>query len=195
VQTCALPIYFRCQSAPDYRGGVLPPQYDEAGYPFRDMGVHALYLLEAFLGPIRDVTGQFAASDGDQSYSEWRALVRAERGSGQIHLSWNVKPAQSLLLIHGTRGIVRVDLHGMTVTTRRVLPLPEMLHRPTPAAALVREWRARAGARAPADPRADARRARRGRRRRPRRSKGRRPRGGGHLARLSRRSRHAGQRR
>ena len=121
--------YFRCQRAPDYRGGVLPPQYDEPGYPFRDMGVHALYLLEAFLGPIRDVTGQFAASDGDQSYSEWRALVRAERGSGQIHLSWNVKPAQSLLLIQGTRGIVRVDLHGMTVTTRRVLPLPEMLQR------------------------------------------------------------------
>jgi len=39
--------YFRCQRAPDYRGGVLPPQYDEPGYPFRDMGVHALYLLEA----------------------------------------------------------------------------------------------------------------------------------------------------
>jgi predicted dehydrogenase len=44
--------YLRGSNYPPYSGGPLPPQYRDGGYPFRDLGVHALYLFEAFLGPI-----------------------------------------------------------------------------------------------------------------------------------------------
>src|SRR5439155_26423180 len=39
---------FRSSAYPPYPGGPLPPPYRSAGYPFRDLGVHALYLLQAF---------------------------------------------------------------------------------------------------------------------------------------------------
>ena len=35
----------RGSAYPPFGGGPLPPQYRSAGYPFRDLGVHALYLL------------------------------------------------------------------------------------------------------------------------------------------------------
>ena len=123
--------YFRSQSYPPYAGGPLPPQYREGGYPFRDMGVHALYLLQAFLGSIEEVRGQFATRGGDPNllYDEWRALVRCARGTGHAHLSWNVKPFQNLLLVQGTRGVLRADLFGMSVTTRLAGRLPEFVQR------------------------------------------------------------------
>lgn len=43
---------FRSQSYPPYRGGPLPPHYRDGGYPFRHLGIHSLYLVEAFLGEI-----------------------------------------------------------------------------------------------------------------------------------------------
>jgi hypothetical protein len=43
---------------------------------------------------------------------------------GQIYLSWNVFPLQDVLIIHGTRGVMRVDLAGMSVTIRRKGRLP-----------------------------------------------------------------------
>lgn len=123
--------YLRSQSYPPYRGGPLPPQYRDGGYPFRDMGVHALYLVEAFLGDIGDVAAQFTTRDGDPNllYNEWRALVRCEKGTGHVHLSWNVKPFQNLLLVQGTRGILRADLFGMSLTVRRARRLPEFAQR------------------------------------------------------------------
>lgn len=123
--------YFRSQSYPPYAGGVLPPQYLEGGYPFRDMGIHALYLLEAILGDILDVTTQFTGGSGDPNllYSEWRTLVRCRRGLGQFQLSWNVKPHQNVLLVQGTRGILRADLFSMTFTLRRARRMPEFVQR------------------------------------------------------------------
>jgi predicted dehydrogenase/nucleoside-diphosphate-sugar epimerase len=124
--------YFRSSCYPPYRGGPLPPQYRAGGYPFRDLGVHALYLAEAFLGPISDVTAQFTTrgtTDPHLLYDEWRALVRCERGSGQIHLSWNVQPLQHVLRVQGTRGVVHADVFSMYVTTRRKTPLPGVLER------------------------------------------------------------------
>ncbi len=70
--------YFRSSDYAPYRGGLLPPQYRGGGYPFRDLGIHALYLLEAFLGPVGNVTAEYRSAGGlsrdpNIFYDEWRA--------------------------------------------------------------------------------------------------------------------------
>ena len=97
---------------PTYEGGPLPPWYREAGYPFRDLGVHGLYLVQEVLGPIEDVEAEWRSIGGDPNlaFDEWRARVRCKRGLGELQLTWNVKPTQSQMIIHGTRGMLRVDL-------------------------------------------------------------------------------------
>ena len=42
--------HLRSSGYPPYRGGPLPPHYREGGFPFRDIGVHALYITQALLG-------------------------------------------------------------------------------------------------------------------------------------------------
>ena len=71
---------------PPYAGGPLPPQYRTAGYPFRDLGIHGLYLIEAFLGPIEKVDADWRRGGGDPNlaFNEWRALVRCKRGTGSV---------------------------------------------------------------------------------------------------------------
>jgi predicted dehydrogenase/nucleoside-diphosphate-sugar epimerase len=116
---------------PPYPGGPLPPQYRTAGYPFRDLGVHALYLFQAFLGPIEHVQADWQSLGGDPNlaYDEWRAQVRCRDGMGQFQLSWNVKPVQSQIIIQGTRGVLRVDLFLMFQALRGVTPLPKTIER------------------------------------------------------------------
>jgi predicted dehydrogenase/nucleoside-diphosphate-sugar epimerase len=116
----------RSSRYPAYAGGPLPPQYRSAGYPFRDLCIHALYLFEAFLGAIENVDAQWRSLGGDPNlaFDEWRALVRCRNGLGQFQLSWNVEPLQSQVLIHGTRGVLRLDLFLMFQNLRRKLPLP-----------------------------------------------------------------------
>jgi predicted dehydrogenase/nucleoside-diphosphate-sugar epimerase len=121
----------RSSAYPPYPGGPLPPQYRTAGYPFRDLGVHALYLFQAFLGPIEHVDAEWASLGGDPNlaYDEWRAQVRCRDGLGQFQLSWNVKPMQSQMVIQGTRGVLRVDLFLMFQALRSVTPLPKSAER------------------------------------------------------------------
>lgn len=116
---------------PPYEGGPLPPWYREAGYPFRDIGVHSLYLMQALLGPIQDVDAAWCSLGGDPdlAYDEWRALVRCERGLGQLQITYNARPLQSQLIIHGTRGVLRVDLFAMFHARRTALPLPRAAER------------------------------------------------------------------
>jgi 2-alkyl-3-oxoalkanoate reductase len=116
---------------PPYPGGPLPPQYRKAGYPFRDLGVHALYLFQAFLGPIEHVQAEWASLGGDPNlaYDEWRAQVRCRDGLGQFQLSWNTKPLQSQIIIQGTKGVLRVDLFLMFQALRAVTPLPKTIER------------------------------------------------------------------
>ncbi|MGD0059923.1 MAG: NAD-dependent epimerase/dehydratase family protein [Verrucomicrobiia bacterium] len=126
--------YLRSSNYPPYRGGPLPPHYREGGYQFRDLGVHALYLLQEFLGNIQDVQADFRTSglkDSDPNihFDEWRALVRCARGTGNVQLSWNVKPLQHQLIIQGTRGTLRADLFAMYLTRRRHTPLPKAAER------------------------------------------------------------------
>ena len=100
---------------PPYEGGPLPPWYRDAGYPFRDIGVHCLYLIQQLLGPIEDVDADWRSLGGDPNlaFDEWRALVRCKRGLGQFQLTYNTKPMQSQLIIHGTKGGLRGDLFAM----------------------------------------------------------------------------------
>jgi predicted dehydrogenase/nucleoside-diphosphate-sugar epimerase len=116
---------------PPYEGGPLPPWYRSAGYPFRDIGVHCLYLIQELLGPIEDVDANWRSLGGDPNlaFDEWRALVRCQRGLGQFQLSWNTKPMQSQLIIHGTRGVLRVDLFAMFHGKRASTPLPKAAER------------------------------------------------------------------
>jgi predicted dehydrogenase/nucleoside-diphosphate-sugar epimerase len=126
--------YLRSSSYPPYRGGPLPPHYREGGYPFRDLGVHALYLLPELLGEIHDVQADFRTSgvpgsDPNIHFDEWRALVRCARGTANVQLSWNVKPLQHQLIIQGTRGALRADLFAMYLVRRRHTPLPKAIER------------------------------------------------------------------
>jgi predicted dehydrogenase/nucleoside-diphosphate-sugar epimerase len=116
---------------PPYAGGPLPPQYRQAGYPFRDLGVHCLYLLEALLGPIEDVRADWKSLGGDPNlaFDEWRAQVRCREGLGQFQLSWNVRPLQSQIIIQGTKAVMRVDLFLMFKALRKSGPLPKAAER------------------------------------------------------------------
>jgi predicted dehydrogenase/nucleoside-diphosphate-sugar epimerase len=121
----------RSSAYPAYPGGPLPPQYRTAGYPFRDLGIHALYLFEAFLGPIEDVHAEWASLGGDLNlaYDEWRAQVRCKGGLGQFQLSWNVKPIQHQIIVQGTKGVLRVDLFLASQAIRSSTPLPKAAER------------------------------------------------------------------
>src|SRR5262249_31361501 len=116
---------------PPYEGGPLPPWYRDAGYPFRDIGVHCLYLIPALLGPIEDVDAEWSSLGGDPNlaYDEWRAIVRCARGLGQFQLTYNTRPLQSQLIIHGTKGVLRVDLFAMFHGKRANTPLPKAAER------------------------------------------------------------------
>ena len=121
----------RGSTYPPYRGGPLPPQYRSAAYPFRDLGVHALYLFQAFLGPIENVSAIWESKGGDPNlaYDEWRALVRCRDGLGQFQLSWNVRPMQSQIIVQGTRGVLRIDLFLMFQALRAAMPVPKPIER------------------------------------------------------------------
>jgi predicted dehydrogenase/uncharacterized protein YbjT (DUF2867 family) len=114
-----------------YAGGPLPPQYRTAGYPFRDLGIHALYIIEAFLGPIEKVDAVFreGSGDGNLVYNDWRAVARCARGLGQVQLSFGVRPLQHQVIIQGTKGVLRLDLFLMFQAKRKALPLPKPAER------------------------------------------------------------------
>src|SRR5215470_3791677 len=116
---------------PPYEGGPLPPWYRDAGYPFRDIGVHCLYLIQALLGPIEDVEAEWSSLGGDPNlaFDEWRAMVRCARGLGQFQLTYNTRPLQSQLIIHGTKSVLRVDLFAMFHGKRSNTPLPKAAER------------------------------------------------------------------
>lgn len=116
---------------PPYEGGRLPPWYRDAGSPFRDVGVHGLYLIQELLGPIEGVEADWRSLGGDPNlaFDEWRAMVTCARGIGQFQLTWNVKPTQSQLIIHGTKGVLRVDLLAVFDGKQASRPLPEQAER------------------------------------------------------------------
>jgi nucleoside-diphosphate-sugar epimerase len=125
--------FFRSSDYQAYAGGhAIPPHFRNGSYPFQDLGVHGLYLLEAFLGPIlRADTRYYASGMGDPNlvFDEWRTLVETEEGTGQMYISWNVRPIQNELVIHGTKGVMHVDCYLQVITLRKTYPAPKPVQR------------------------------------------------------------------
>jgi 2-alkyl-3-oxoalkanoate reductase len=119
----------RSSEYPAYAGGPLPAQVAQGSYPFRDLGVHALYTLEAFLGPLSDLRVDFQGSGRDPNlrFDEWQATATGEKGRGRMLLSWNARPMESRVVVRGTQGIVEVDRFLQIVRIHRVLPGPKFI--------------------------------------------------------------------
>jgi predicted dehydrogenase/nucleoside-diphosphate-sugar epimerase len=125
--------FFRSSDYQAYSGGpAIPPHFRNGSYPFQDLGVHGLYLLEAFLGPIQHAdTHYYASGIGDPNlvFDEWRTLVETARGTGHMYISWNVRPIQNELVIHGTKGVMHVDCYIQVITLRKSYPGPKAVGR------------------------------------------------------------------
>jgi nucleoside-diphosphate-sugar epimerase/predicted dehydrogenase len=113
---------------PPWGDTVVPPHYRDGGYPFRDLGVHGLYLLRALLGEIEGLHVERRSLGGDPNlaFDEWHALVHATGGTGRIRLSWNARPLETYLVVHGERGMLRADVGRCFLGRRlaRALPAP-----------------------------------------------------------------------
>jgi predicted dehydrogenase/nucleoside-diphosphate-sugar epimerase len=116
-----------------YAGGPsVPPHFRNGSYPFQDLGVHALYLLEAFLGPIEHADIRYYASglgDPNLVFDEWHGRVECARGVGNLYISWNVRPMQNEIIVHGTRGVMHVDCYLQTISLRKTYPAPKPVQR------------------------------------------------------------------
>jgi nucleoside-diphosphate-sugar epimerase len=119
--------FYRTSDYPPYAGGKLPATFRHGGYPFQDMGVHALSLMEAFLGRIDDVDVRFRSTNNDPHvfFDEWRGTVACAKGSGAFFLSWSARPIRNELFVHGTRGDMHIDCFLQTCTVRKSLPGPK----------------------------------------------------------------------
>jgi predicted dehydrogenase/nucleoside-diphosphate-sugar epimerase len=127
--------YFCSAAYPPWEGGPLPAHYGEGGTPFRDLGVHGLYLLRAVLGEIEGVQPIFTSRGGDPNlcFDDWDVVVRCERGVGHLRLSWNVRPLQTVFTVHATGGTLRADVGCMFAAIRRATALPHAIDRATEA--------------------------------------------------------------
>jgi predicted dehydrogenase/nucleoside-diphosphate-sugar epimerase len=125
--------FLRSSDYQAYSGGPsFPPHFRNGSYPFQDLGVHGLYLLEAFLGPIRRADTRYYASgigDSNLVFDEWRTLVETDRGTGHMYISWNVRPIQNELIVHGTKGVMHVDCYLQVITLRKTYPAPKPVQR------------------------------------------------------------------
>jgi len=121
--------FLRSSDYPPYAGGPLPALVAQGSYPFRDLGVHGLYLLEAFAGSIEalDVGYRGTGRNPSLRFDEWHATAHAGAAVGRLQISWNVRPLQSRLLVQGTAGVVEVDRFLQRVRVSRVLPGPKFV--------------------------------------------------------------------
>ncbi|MEO7679931.1 MAG: NAD-dependent epimerase/dehydratase family protein, partial [Sphingomonas sp.] len=119
----------RSSDYPPYAGGPLPGMVKQGSYPFRDLGVHGLYVLEALLGPIErlDVHYRATGTAPNLKFDEWNANASTAHGVGRLLLSWNVRPMQNRLIVHCTRGIIEADRFLQICRVRRVLPGPKFI--------------------------------------------------------------------
>ena len=103
--------FLRSSEYAPYGGGPLPAMVRQGSYPFRDLGVHGLCLLEAFLGPVRELSINYRSTGRNPNlkFDEWHVAAQCSRGLGRVQLSWNVRPMQSKLIIQGTRAVIEVD--------------------------------------------------------------------------------------
>lgn len=114
---------------PPYAGGPLPGMVAQGSYPFRDLGVHGLYTIEAFLGGIEALDVRYQARGGDPNlhFDEWQVHATTAKGVGRLLLSWNARPMENRLVVRGTRGVIEVDRFLQTCHVQRVLPGPKFV--------------------------------------------------------------------
>ena len=119
----------RSSEYPAYAGGPLPALVTQGSYPFRDLGVHGLYTLEAFLGPIQslDVSHRTTNTQPNLRFDEWNATANCERGLGRLLLSWNVRPMEARVIVHGTRAVVEADRFLQICRVLKVTPGPKFI--------------------------------------------------------------------
>ena len=120
--------FLRSSEYATYAGGPLPPPYRTGSYPFQDLGVHGLYLLEAFLGELKEVNPRYHGSGRDLwlTFDEWRCDVTAASGAtGHMMLSWNNRPVQNEIVVHGTKGVLRAECFLQVCTVRKLFPGPK----------------------------------------------------------------------
>src|SRR5262245_7729924 len=134
--------YFCSAAYPPWQDGPLPEHYRDGGNPFRDLGVHGLYLLRAVLGEIAGLEPVFVSRGGDPNlcFDEWDVIVLCERGIGRVRLSWSVRPLQTVFTVHATGATLRADVGSMFAAARRASGLPHALERA--AGALGEGWTA-----------------------------------------------------
>jgi predicted dehydrogenase/nucleoside-diphosphate-sugar epimerase len=125
--------FLRSSDYAAYSGGPgVPAHFRNGSYPFQDLGVHGLYLLESFLGPIERADIKYYASgigDPNLVFDEWHGSVECARGIGHLYISWNVRPMQNEIIVHGTRGVMHVDCYLQTISLRRTYPAPKPIQR------------------------------------------------------------------
>jgi predicted dehydrogenase/nucleoside-diphosphate-sugar epimerase len=119
--------FCRSSDYPLYSGGPMPAQFRLGGYPFEDIGIHGLYLLESFLGTIRNVDVRYRTTGRQPNvyFDEWRATVDCDKGVGQMFLSWATRPLRNELTVHGTKGYLHIDCFLQTCTVHSSLPGPK----------------------------------------------------------------------
>jgi len=119
----------RSSEYPAYAGGPLPAVVAQGSYPMRDMGVHALYTLEAFLGPLdrADIHYRSSGTQPNLQFDEWHGEASGPRGRGRFLLSWTSRPMENKLVVRGTRGTIEIDRFLQTCTFRKVLPGPKFI--------------------------------------------------------------------
>ncbi|HET6907324.1 MAG TPA: Gfo/Idh/MocA family oxidoreductase, partial [Rhodanobacteraceae bacterium] len=83
---CGAPLavdIVRSSDYPAYAGGPLPAMVRQGSYPFRDLGVHSLYVLESLLGPIEqlDVYYRSTGRQPNLKFDEWHATAACARGT------------------------------------------------------------------------------------------------------------------
>lgn len=119
----------RSSDYPPYAGGPLPGMVRQGSYPFRDLGVHGLYVLESFLGSIDQLDIHFRASGRTTNlkFDEWDARAQSAGGIGRLLLSWNVRPMQNRVIVQCTHGIIEIDRFLQICRVKSVLPGPKFI--------------------------------------------------------------------
>lgn len=121
--------FLRSSEYPPYAGGPLPAIVKQGSYPFRDLGVHGLCLLETFLGPVRELSINYRATGRNPNlkFDEWHVAAQCERGLGRAQLSWNVRPMQNKIIIQGTNGVIEIDRFLQICRVSPNLPGPKFV--------------------------------------------------------------------
>jgi predicted dehydrogenase len=91
------------------------------GGPILDFITHLAYLACAFLGEHREVATQWGQRGGSGArWDEFRALVRAERGTAALAFSANAQPDTFSVTVHGTRLRARASLFEPLLAVERL---------------------------------------------------------------------------